>query len=160
MTKLPRAIWNIEDLTVVCRPSPDLREISPVERRRPGSSRLSRLDFPVPDWPVNMAVCQLAEFYRVLRPGGRLIVLEFSLPRNPALLVAYNFYFRRVMPRTAALIARDTSGAYRYLPQSVNTFIDRDGMARLYHDAGFTGFTLRPLTFGIAVAYRGDKPAA
>ena len=102
----------------------------------------------------------LREFRRVLRPGGRLIILEFSQPKFPPARWATNLYCDQILPRTATLISGDTSGAYRYLPQSVNTFIDRDGMARLYRDAGFTGFTLRPLTFGIAVAYRGDKPAA
>lgn len=99
----------------------------------------------------------MAEFARVLRPGGRLIVLEFSLPTNPLLLAGYNFYFRHVMPRTASLLARDRSGAYRYLPQSVNTFIDRAGMAKMMQDVGFTQITQKPMTFGIAVCYRGVK---
>lgn len=99
----------------------------------------------------------MAEFARVLRPGGRLIVLEFSLPTNPLLLAGYNFYFRHVMPRTASLLARDRSGAYRYLPQSVNTFIDRPGMVKMMQDASFSQITLKPMTFGIAVCYRGVK---
>jgi demethylmenaquinone methyltransferase/2-methoxy-6-polyprenyl-1,4-benzoquinol methylase len=67
----------------------------------------------------------MAEFFRVLRPGGRLIILEFSLPTNGLLRGMYNFYFKHIMPRTATLIARDKSGAYKYLPRSVNTFINR-----------------------------------
>ena len=67
----------------------------------------------------------LGEFRRVLRPGGRVIVLEFSLPRNRVLRGLYNFYFKHIMPRTAALIARDRSGAYKYLPRSVRTFLSR-----------------------------------
>jgi demethylmenaquinone methyltransferase/2-methoxy-6-polyprenyl-1,4-benzoquinol methylase len=98
-----------------------------------------------------------AEFHRVLRPGGRLIVLEFSLPRNPLLRGLYNFYFRHVMPRTATLIARDKSGAYRYLPRSVNTFINRDTLAGMMTDAGFESIAQKPVTFGIAVIYRGTK---
>lgn len=100
----------------------------------------------------------MAEFVRVLRPGGRLIVLEFSLPKNPLLLAGYNFYFKHVMPRTATLISGDKSGAYKYLPRSVNTFIDRAGMQRLMTQAGFNDLRLRSLTFGIAVCYRGVKP--
>ncbi len=100
----------------------------------------------------------IAEFNRILRPGGRLAILEFSLPRNPLLRGLYNFYFRHILPRTAALIARDTSGAYRYLPQSVNTFIDRDQMMALMAGAGFANVSLRPLTFGIAVIYLARKP--
>jgi demethylmenaquinone methyltransferase/2-methoxy-6-polyprenyl-1,4-benzoquinol methylase len=99
----------------------------------------------------------MAEFVRVLRPGGRVIVLEFSLPKNPALLAGYNFYFKHVMPRTATLISGDKSGAYKYLPKSVNTFIDRAGMTALMVDAGLSDITLKPLTFGIAVCYRGTK---
>lgn len=100
----------------------------------------------------------MAEFYRVLKPGGRLIVLEFSLPRNKLLLAGYNFYFRHIMPRTATWIARDKSGAYKYLPQSVNTFIGRQQMCEMFDTCGFTDFTQKVLTFGIALVYRGIKP--
>lgn len=100
----------------------------------------------------------LAEFHRVLRPGGRVIVLEFSLPGNPVMRGLYNFYFQHIMPRTATLISGDRSGAYRYLPRSVNTFIDRPTMLRLMRDAGFIDTTLTTLTMGIAVIYRGMRP--
>ncbi len=99
----------------------------------------------------------MSEFFRVLKPGGRLIVLEFSLPSNPVLLAMYNFYFRHIMPRTAALIARDYSGAYRYLPKSVNTFIGRQQMMQMMQQAGLTQTTCKALTMGIAVIYRGIK---
>jgi demethylmenaquinone methyltransferase/2-methoxy-6-polyprenyl-1,4-benzoquinol methylase len=97
------------------------------------------------------------EFFRVLRPGGRLIVLEFSEPKNGFLKWAYGFYFRHIMPRTAAFIARDTSGAYKYLPKSVQTFLSREGMVAMYAKAGFKAVAQKALTFGIAVAYRGEK---
>ncbi|MEO0477833.1 MAG: bifunctional demethylmenaquinone methyltransferase/2-methoxy-6-polyprenyl-1,4-benzoquinol methylase UbiE [Planctomycetota bacterium] len=99
----------------------------------------------------------MAEFYRILKPGGRLIVLEFSLPKNPLLLAGYNVYFKHIMPRTATLISGDKSGAYKYLPKSVNTFIDREGMQSMMTDAGFEDLKLKALTFGIAVCYRGIK---
>ena len=99
----------------------------------------------------------LGEFVRVLRPGGRVIVLEFSLPKHPVLRAGYNAYFKHVLPRTASLIARDRSGAYKYLPKSVNTFIDRDGMQAMMRDAGLVGLAHKPLTCGIAVCYRGVK---
>ena len=99
----------------------------------------------------------MAEFVRVLRPGGRVIVLEFSLPKNPLLRGGYNVYFKHILPRTASLIARDKSGAYKYLPKSVNTFIDRAGMTAMMEEAGLSEIKVKPLTCGIAVCYRGVK---
>ena len=97
------------------------------------------------------------EFYRVLRPGGRLVVLEFSLPTLAPLRAMYNLYFRHVLPRTATLISGDTTGAYKYLPQSVNTFIGRDEMLGLMQGAGFGSLKQVPMTFGICVCYVGVK---
>jgi demethylmenaquinone methyltransferase/2-methoxy-6-polyprenyl-1,4-benzoquinol methylase len=100
----------------------------------------------------------MRDFYRVLRPGGRLIVLEFSLPTNPVLRGLYNFYFRKILPRTATWISRDKTGAYKYLPESVNTFITRDRMQQMMRDAGFSQAEQFPMTFGVCVCYRGLKP--
>jgi len=99
----------------------------------------------------------LAEFYRVLKPGGRVIVLEFGLPRHPLLRAGYDVYFNHVMPRTATLVSRDRTGAYKYLPRSVNTYLDRPAMEKLIGDRGFNDVASRALTFGIAVCYRGVK---
>lgn len=108
----------------------------------------------VSDWGA-----AIDEFARVLRPGGRLIILEFSLPTNAVLRGLYNFYFRKIMPRTATLISGDTSGAYKYLPESVNTFISRSDMTGRMAAAGFENVVARPLTFGICVCYKGVKKA-
>jgi demethylmenaquinone methyltransferase/2-methoxy-6-polyprenyl-1,4-benzoquinol methylase len=97
------------------------------------------------------------EFARVLRPGGRLIILEFSLPTNPLMRALYNFYFKKIMPITATLISRDKSGAYKYLPQSVNTFISRQAMQDKMKQAGFKNILAKPLTFGICVCYKGVR---
>jgi demethylmenaquinone methyltransferase/2-methoxy-6-polyprenyl-1,4-benzoquinol methylase len=97
------------------------------------------------------------EFRRVLRPGGRVIVLEFSLPTNPALRGLYNLYFRKVLPRTATLISGDKTGAYKYLPESVNTFIGRQQMVEMLAAAGFARVEQFPMTFGVCVCYRGVK---
>ncbi|HEV2292514.1 MAG TPA: bifunctional demethylmenaquinone methyltransferase/2-methoxy-6-polyprenyl-1,4-benzoquinol methylase UbiE [Tepidisphaeraceae bacterium] len=99
----------------------------------------------------------IREFRRVLRPGGRLIILEFSLPTNPLLRGLYNFYFRQVLPRTATLISGDKTGAYRYLPESVNTFIGREQMMAMMREAGFANVEQFPMTFGVCVCYRGVK---
>lgn len=99
----------------------------------------------------------LAEFHRVLRPGGRVIVLEFSEPTNPVLRSLNRFYCGQVMPRTATWISRDRSGAYRYLPKSVETFMSRAQMEDHLRTAGFGRITQKPMTFGVCVAYRGVK---
>jgi demethylmenaquinone methyltransferase/2-methoxy-6-polyprenyl-1,4-benzoquinol methylase len=94
----------------------------------------------------------------VLRPGGRLLILEFSLPTNAALRGLYNFYFRQILPRTATLISGDRTGAYKYLPRSVNTFISRETMMGLMSGAGFDGVDQHSMTFGVCICYRGVKP--
>lgn len=99
----------------------------------------------------------IREFQRVLRPGGRVIILEFSLPSNAILRWAYNLYFRHVLPRSATLISGDKTGAYKYLPESVNSFISRDTMMRMMAEAGFTQVEQFPMTFGVCVCYRGLK---
>lgn len=85
--------------------------------------------------------------------------MEFSLPTNPVLRGLYNFYFRQILPRTATLISGDKSGAYKYLPESVNTFIGRDQMRGMMNDAGFTDISQHAMTFGVCICYRGVKKA-
>ncbi len=101
----------------------------------------------------------LEEFRRVLRPAGRLVVLEFDRPRNPLIRAANNLYTQRIMPWTATLIARDRSGAYRYLPRSVGMFMEREEMLGAIAGAGFSDVSAHALTFGVAVCYRGFVPA-
>jgi demethylmenaquinone methyltransferase/2-methoxy-6-polyprenyl-1,4-benzoquinol methylase len=95
----------------------------------------------------------LAEFRRVLRPGGRLLILEFSHPRNRVLRAVNNLYTRRIMPLTATLIAGDRSGAYRYLPRSVSTFSSGAEFAGLLAACGFARVEPYPMTFGVCTAY-------
>lgn len=100
----------------------------------------------------------LREFRRVLRPGGRLVILEFSQPDNPVLRAVNGLYCEHVMPVTATLLAGDRSGAYRYLPRSVSTFADRQALADMMTGAGFQNVSQHPLTFGVCVASLGHVP--
>jgi demethylmenaquinone methyltransferase/2-methoxy-6-polyprenyl-1,4-benzoquinol methylase len=96
----------------------------------------------------------LGEFRRILRPAGRLIILEFSEPTNPLIRAANRLYTHRVMPITATLISRDKTGAYKYLPRSIGTFWSRQKMAQMLADAGFSQITQHPMTFGVCVCHR------
>ena len=97
----------------------------------------------------------LAEFRRILRPGGRLVVLEFDQPSNPVIRAMNRLYTHHVMPWTATIIARDRSGAYRYLPRSVETFLDRERLRTAMLGAGFDEVEQHALTFGTCVVSVG-----
>ena len=91
---------------------------------------------------------------RVLRPGGALVVLEFSRPRAFPIKELYEFYSHHILPRIGQTVSQD-SGAYQYLPESVAAFPDgADFLARM-ESAGFETLTWKPLTFGIASLYKG-----
>ncbi len=97
----------------------------------------------------------LAEFRRVLRRRGRLLVLEFSQPVNRFLRQLNHLYCHHIMPLTATLIAGDRSGAYRYLPRSVATCADRERFVAMMLAADFNSVTQHPMTAGVCVAYLG-----
>lgn len=99
----------------------------------------------------------LAEFARVLKPGGRLVILEFDTPRNPLVRWGNNLWAARIMPMTATWIAGDRSGAYKYLPRSVHTFMTREKMCAAIEHAGFKNVAATPLTFGVCACYRGTR---
>ncbi len=103
--------------------------------------------------------CALREFRRLLRPGGRLIVLEFARPSFPPARWANDFYCKVVMPRTATFISGDRSGAYHYLPRSIDTFLSRQSLALAITDSGFSPVEHRAMTLGVCVCYRGEVPA-
>jgi demethylmenaquinone methyltransferase / 2-methoxy-6-polyprenyl-1,4-benzoquinol methylase len=95
------------------------------------------------------------EFRRILRPRGRLVILEFSEPKNRILRWGNRLYCNHVMPVTATLIARDRTGAYRYLPRSVETFLTAASLADLVRSNGFSGVDQFPLTCGVCTVTVG-----
>ena len=99
----------------------------------------------------------LREMTRVCRPGGRVAVLEFSLPRARLLRAIYGWYFHRVLPRIGQALARNRGGAYNYLPASVGEFLPREVLMRKMEEVGLMDVRCHPLTFGIAALYIGVK---
>ncbi len=97
----------------------------------------------------------LGEFYRVLKPQGRLAVLEFSQPDYAWFRVPYNFYFFKILPLIGGLFVKRS--AYRYLPDSVAKFPSRDEFVSWLKDAGFSNCRYHSLTFGIATLYLAEK---
>jgi demethylmenaquinone methyltransferase / 2-methoxy-6-polyprenyl-1,4-benzoquinol methylase len=103
------------------------------------------------------AACR--EIARVLRPDGKLVILEFSLPRTALVRSLYLWYFRQVLPLIGRAVSRHPS-AYTYLPASVEAFPSPEAFAQLLRDCGFTTVQAVPLTFGIVqmfVATRGNS---
>ncbi len=97
----------------------------------------------------------LMEMRRVLKPGGRLIILEFSTPRSALFRNIYYFYFRRLLPMIGGLFSR--YNAYKYLPDSVLEFPSTAEFSRMISDTGFRDVQVHELTFGIASIYCGEK---
>ncbi|MBT1072636.1 bifunctional demethylmenaquinone methyltransferase/2-methoxy-6-polyprenyl-1,4-benzoquinol methylase UbiE [Pelotalea chapellei] len=97
----------------------------------------------------------LAEMWRVLRPGGRMIILEFSTPRSQLFRQLYYFYFRRLLPMIGGLFSR--YNAYKYLPDSVLEFPSVSEFAAMMTATGFRNIQIHELTFGIATIHAGEK---
>jgi demethylmenaquinone methyltransferase/2-methoxy-6-polyprenyl-1,4-benzoquinol methylase len=99
----------------------------------------------------------LREARRVLVPGARFVILEFTTPTSPVVRAAYNTYFNHLVPAIGAAVSGHPT-AYRYLPLSVAHFPDGATLADHLREAGFTNVTWRPLTLGIAALHVGERP--
>jgi demethylmenaquinone methyltransferase / 2-methoxy-6-polyprenyl-1,4-benzoquinol methylase len=98
----------------------------------------------------------LKEFYRVLKPGGRVVILEFSEPQNKILNIIYDRYFNLILPKVGNLISGH-SNAYTYLPESVANFPNQKEFIDWIKKTGFIKATFTELTFGIVSIHRGFK---
>lgn len=99
----------------------------------------------------------IIELTRVLRPGGRLFVLEFSKPQTPVLRSLFKLYFTKVLPLFGGLISGSRQ-AYEYLPDSVTHFPDQQGLAKIMSSAGLNEVSFKNLTGGIAALHIGKRP--
>lgn len=98
----------------------------------------------------------LKEMHRVLKPSGKLLILEFSRPTNPIVKPVYTFYLNKVLPAVAGLVSGDKE-AYEYLASSIAAFYEPEELLSMMREAGFTEVQRKPLTFGIVSIYIGIK---
>lgn len=98
----------------------------------------------------------LRDIARTLREGGRIVILEFSTPRNPLARTFYGFWNRRVLPRVGGMVSRDRK-AYEYLPESIGEFPAPERFLEMMSRAGFRNCKARSQSFGIAHIYVGEK---
>lgn len=98
----------------------------------------------------------LQEMHRVLSPGGKALILEFSLPKNPTLKQLHLFYLRYVLPYVGGIISKNRK-AYRYLNQTIETFPYGNAFCQMAREAGFSHVTAQTLTFGIVTIYIAEK---
>ncbi|MDQ3292269.1 MAG: bifunctional demethylmenaquinone methyltransferase/2-methoxy-6-polyprenyl-1,4-benzoquinol methylase UbiE [Bacteroidota bacterium] len=153
-----------EGMLAVGRQKLEKKQISELIELKTGDSE--NLEFDANSFDVVMAAFGvrnfenlekgLSEMYRVLKPGGQIVVLEFSKPRTFPFKQGYNFYFKHILPVFGKLISKDRA-AYTYLPESVQAFPDGPDFTNILKQVGFKSTTWHSLTFGISSIYVGTK---
>ena len=98
----------------------------------------------------------LTEMFRVVKPGGKVVILEFSKPSSFPFKELYNFYFSFVLPKIGRLVSQDQA-AYTYLPESVQAFPDGNDFLKILSGIGYKNTTCKSLTFGVSSLYTGTK---
>jgi demethylmenaquinone methyltransferase/2-methoxy-6-polyprenyl-1,4-benzoquinol methylase len=98
----------------------------------------------------------LEEFFRVVKPGGKAVILELSVPQNRVVRWAYDLYFLHVLPGIGGAVSGDKA-AYRYLPASVHNFPSPKDFCRMMEDAGFRNVRCRTFTFGLCRMFVGER---
>ncbi|HBG79018.1 MAG TPA: bifunctional demethylmenaquinone methyltransferase/2-methoxy-6-polyprenyl-1,4-benzoquinol methylase [Phycisphaerales bacterium] len=126
-------------------------------------------DMPFADSSFDVATCVfgvrnfnnpsagLKQMFRVLKPAGRVLILEFSLPGNRIFKWGYGLYLRYAIPLIGRIITGDKH-AYKYLSRTVETFVYGDGFCKMMFAAGFANVRAEPLSFGITTLYSAEKP--
>ncbi len=128
-------------------------------------------DMPFPDFTFDAATCAfgvrnfvnpdlcLKQMLRVLKPAGRLLILEFSLPQNRLVKMLYLIYLKFFIPILGSLITGNFS-AFQYLSETIQSFPSGQDFCRMLQNAGFANITAVPLTFGVVTLYSAQKPSA
>lgn len=126
------------------------------------------LDMPFPDGTFHRVTCAfgvrnfedksrgLAEFHRVLKPGGKAVILELSVPSKPWLRQLYDIYFMHILPWIGGMVSGNKE-AYRYLPASVHAFPSPSAFCAMMEEAGFRNVRHISLSMGLCRLYTGEK---